>query len=58
MDEVETLLGRMEPRQAAEVVARAAREIFPLLDDGERREFITAMLGEPGGDQVVGLVHL
>jgi hypothetical protein len=58
MDELGKLLGGMEPQEAARAIAKAAREVFPLLGEEERREVITEMLGEPGGDKVVGLVHL
>ena len=58
MDELEKILGGMEPEEAAKAIAKAAREIFPLLDEEKRRDVITQMLGEPGEDKVVGLVHL
>lgn len=58
MDEFVNLLGSMDPQDAAKAIAKAAREIFPLLEEEERREVITQMLGDPGGDKVVGLVHL
>lgn len=58
MEELEKLLAGLEPQEAAGAIAKAAREVFPLLDEEERREVITQMLGEPGGDKVVGLVHL
>ncbi len=52
------VLGRMEPREAASALARAARTLFALLDEEERRDFIEQMLGEPGEDKVIGMVHL
>jgi len=58
MDELGKILGGMEPEEAAKAIAKAAREIFPLLDEEKRRDVITQMLGEPGEDKVVGLVHL
>jgi hypothetical protein len=58
MDELKSMLERMDPAQAATSVALAARELFPLLGEEERREFIERMLGEPGEDKVVGMVHL
>jgi hypothetical protein len=58
MDEISTILERMEPKEAAETIARAARELFPLLDEGERRNVIEQMIGEPGEDKIVGMVHL
>ncbi len=58
MDEIGNLLGRMEPKEAASAVARAARDVFSLLDEAERRDFIEQLLGEPGEDKVVGMVHL
>lgn len=58
MDEIGKLLGGMEPHDAAKAIAKAAREVFPLLDEEERREVITQMLGDPEEDKVSGLVHL
>jgi hypothetical protein len=58
MDELEKILGRMEPEQAAVSLALAARGLFALLNEEQRREFIERMLGEPGEDKVVGMVHL
>lgn len=58
MDDIKDILARMETKDAAGAVAAAARDLFPLLDEEARREFIEQMIGEPGGDKVVGLVHL
>ena len=58
MNEIARIVSRMEPNAAAQALAQAARDVFPLLSDGEQREFIERMLGEPGEDKVGGLVHL
>lgn len=58
MNELEKILDRMEPEQAAASLALAARNLFALLNEEQRREFIERMLGEPGEDKVVGMVHL
>lgn len=58
MNEIKAILSRMEPKAAADAIASAARDIFPLLNEGEQRDFMERMLGEPGDDKVVGLVHL
>ncbi len=58
MNEIKGILSRMEPKVAADAVAHAARDIFPLLNETEQRGFIGQMLGEPAEDKVVGLVHL
>lgn len=58
MDVSLKLLRDMIPQDAAKTIAMAAREIFPLLDEKERRDVITQMLGDSEGDKVVGLVHL
>jgi hypothetical protein len=58
MVELGKLLGGLEPQEAAKAIATAAREIFPLLGEEERREVITQMLGDPEEDKVAGLVHL
>ncbi len=48
----------LEPQEAATVIATAARQVFALLEEEQRREIITAMLGAPDADKVLGLVHL
>lgn len=58
MEALQKLLGALEPQDAAREIAKAARELFPILEEEERREIITDMLGDPDGDKVVGLVHL
>jgi hypothetical protein len=58
MDEIKAILGRMEPREAARSLASAAKDLFPMLEEDEQRVFLESMLGEPGGDKVVGMVHL
>lgn len=58
MDEVMSILGRKEPREAASVIARAAKELLPLLSEEEQREFIEQMIGDSGDDKVIGMVHL
>jgi len=58
MDEMKTALGRMEPKEAAQAIALAAKEVFPLLGEEERRDFLEQLLGGTGEDKVVGMVHL
>lgn len=58
MDEIGSILGRMEPQEAASALAKAARNLFVLFDEEQRRGFIEQMLGEPGEDKIVGMVHL
>jgi hypothetical protein len=58
MEALQKLLSALEPQEAARAIAKAARELFPVLEEEERREIITNMLGDPDGDKVVGLVHL
>jgi len=58
MEALQKLLSALEPQEAARAIAKAARELFPILEEEERREIITNMLGDPDGDKVAGLVHL
>ena len=55
-------LRNMPPEEAAQVVAAAAADIFPLLSDEQRLAIIVGMTGgqgaERGGDKVSSLVHL
>ena len=58
MDTIIRILGEMEPGEAAAAVARTVREVLPLLDEKEQRDFIDQMLGGAGEDKVLGMVHL
>ena len=58
MDELGRILREMDPNEAADAVATAVKDLLPLLEEEERRTFIEKMLGEPGHDKVVGMVHL
>ncbi len=58
MDAISNILGGMDPEEAAARLADAARELYPLLDQEAQRRFITRMLGEPGTDKTIAMVHL
>ncbi len=58
MDAIKTILDDMEPEEAAARLADVARELYTLLDEEQQRRFITRMLGEPGTDKTIAMVHL
>lgn len=58
MREIIEAVADMDPTLAARAVAEAARRVFPLIGQDERRDIITAMLGDPDRDRVAGMVHL
>jgi len=55
--QLHAILERMSPQQAAGELAAAARHIFSLLDEDERRHMITQMFEGAQRDKVVGMVH-
>ncbi len=58
MDELMNMLGEKEPKEAAAELARVFKTLLPLMTEEEQREAIEQMLGDSGGDKVLGMVHL
>jgi len=48
----------MDPLEAAQQMAVAAKKLFSLLGEEALREFLTKVIGNGGQDKVAGLVHL
>lgn len=58
MDAFRKLLEEMPPEEASARLADATRQIYALLEEEAQRLFITQMLGEPGTDKTLAMVHL
>ncbi len=58
MTRLKEVLANMTPEEAAEGIAAAASEVFPLLSDEQRIKIITGMTGGPDTDKVSSMVHL
>jgi hypothetical protein len=54
----DTLIKQLEPAQALSTMARAIKELLPLLGEEEQRRFVMDLFGDPGGDKVLSMVHL
>jgi hypothetical protein len=58
MDQILTIIGRMEPEQALAAVGKALKSIFPVLSEESRGRFLLDLVGESQEDKVSSLVHL
>lgn len=58
MNEIEKLLGSMDPEEAATQTAAALKQLLPLLGEEGRNRFIMNLLGETGEDKIASMVHL
>lgn len=55
---IQELVESMDPIDAANQIADAARKLFSLLGEEALRDFLTDLIGEGGQDKTIGLVHL
>ncbi len=58
MNELQKILGRMEPAAALSVLAPALKNILTHLAEEDRVKFITDMIDDPDGDKLSSMVHL
>ena len=58
MNDIKKLIEKMEPEQAMAEIAAMVKEIFPLVSEKLRVEFIYALTGDSDSDSVSGLVNL
>jgi hypothetical protein len=58
MNEIAKILNNMAPEDAAAQTAAALKQLFPLLGEEGRNQFIMNLLGESGQDKVSSMVHL
>lgn len=52
------IMEEMDPKKAASVIGNLLKEIFPLLDEDARLEFVLNLIGDSDDDKVTSLVHL
>ena len=52
------LVESMDPLEASEEMADAAKKLFSVLGEEALRDFLTNLIGDGGQDKVTGLVHL
>lgn len=58
METIRSLAVGMPPDAALLSLAETARELLAQVDEESRLDFITALLGDSGGDRVSSMVHL
>ena len=57
-DKIQQVIETMDPLEAAEELAIAAKRLFSLLGEEALRDFLTNLIGEGEQDKITGLVHL
>jgi hypothetical protein len=55
---IQQVIESMDPLEAAEELAAAAKELFSLLGEEALRDFLANLIGDGGQDKITGLVHL
>jgi hypothetical protein len=55
---IEKLVDSMDPLEAAQEMAVAAKKLFSLLGEEALRDFLARLSENEGRDKVAGLVHL
>ena len=58
MNDIKKIIEQMEPELAIVKIAALVKEIFPLVSEKLRVEFIYALTGDSDSDSVSGLVNL
>ncbi len=57
-ENLKQIIEQMEPREAASSLALVLKDLFMLLDENDRAQFIGDLIGATGDDKVASLVHL
>lgn len=55
---IQDMIESMDPLEAAQEIAVAAKKLFSLLGEEALRDFLTNLIGDGGQDKLTGLVHL
>lgn len=55
---IQQLVDTMDPLEAAQKMADAAKKLFSLLGEDALHDFLKRLIGEGGQDKITGLVHL
>ena len=58
MDEILTIVNRMDPEKALNEMGNALRSLFPVVSEESRSRFLLELVGESQDDKVSSLVHL
>lgn len=58
MEEMIKVVTRMNPEEALAEIAKALKELLPVLDQEARTRFVLDLVGGSEGDKVSSLVHL
>lgn len=58
MGKIQQLVDKMDPYEAASEMAMTVKNLFPLLSEEARLEFVAGLGGDSGGDKVTSMVHL
>ena len=58
MAKIKQLVDNMNPDEAAAEITAIMKNLFPLLSEEARLQFIAGLAGEPGGDKLTSMVHL
>jgi hypothetical protein len=52
------ILDEMEPENAIKEIGLAVKQLFPLIEEKARLDFVMTLIGDTGQDKVTSLVHL
>jgi hypothetical protein len=55
---LQEFIEKLDPEQALKEMARAVKNLFPLLDQEARLNFVVTLIGDAGKDKVASLVNL
>jgi hypothetical protein len=58
MKEMLEIIGRTDPEEALEEIAKVLKVLFSTLGEEARSQFLWDLIGESRGDKVSSLVHL
>jgi len=58
IDRLRQMVAEMEPHEAASALALVLKDLFSVMDEGDRVQFVVNLLGNSGDDKVASLVHL
>ncbi|MCU0575080.1 MAG: hypothetical protein MUC41_19150 [Syntrophobacteraceae bacterium] len=58
MEEIESIINRMDPEEALAAITKVLGTLLPSLGEEVRSQFLWDLMGESRGDKVSSLVHL
>ncbi len=58
MSKIKQLVDSMDPDEAAAEIAVIMKNLFPLLSEEARLQFVTGLAGDSSGDKLTSMVHL